>query len=192
MPQNRPVAGQRLLARPLGIARGRGEGTATGAARDEAVELRAPMTPQEDARLAAIHEAGHAVIGYLLGGRVKRVRTHRDGNGSTQFDDDAALSNVSTARMLLAGRVAEVMAGRRGDFPEPWSDEQLKARALLEGAGIDDIRLERRAVAALLRENWAAAEAVARLLLEPNAYGDGGVEGATVNDAIAMALSPQG
>jgi hypothetical protein len=57
---------------------------------------------------AAIHEAGHAVVGHLLGGCIFTIEADEDGDtGRTGFHNDDELSPEVKAVMCFAGALAE-------------------------------------------------------------------------------------
>ncbi|MFI6322038.1 M50 family metallopeptidase [Nonomuraea sp. NPDC050556] len=55
--------------------------------------------------VAAVHEAGHAVVGILCGRKVKKIRIEPEHRGSTEFD-----RNVNTL-MTMAGYLSPPFAG---------------------------------------------------------------------------------
>jgi Peptidase M50B-like len=65
----------------------------------------------------AIHEAGHAVLGHLLGLRVKQVVLHPEGGGTCQF---TTRPPVRTALVVLAAGEAAEAACPHLVLPESW------------------------------------------------------------------------
>jgi hypothetical protein len=70
-------------------------------------------------RLAAYHEAGHAVASEILGYRVLLVRLRKHGSGGATWHRPAA-SDLANAVILWAGAVAEALLAEGPESPESW------------------------------------------------------------------------
>ena len=67
-------------------------------------------------RRAAVHEAGHAVVGYIEGGRVRAVEVFSNGGGSTRWWERGGSNRLA---VCLAGIAAELEAGITRE-PRDW------------------------------------------------------------------------
>lgn len=118
-------------------------------------------TPTDDERLAALHEAGHAVVGVVLGCDVERVdivhRPRKGWGGATHSRPETPTQDVLVG---LGGVCAEYVDGKR----TTWSGS-VDARMVAEVVGPEGVRLARRVVIPLLRMHWPAVLAVRDRLL---------------------------
>ena len=142
----------------------------------------------DDETLTAYHEAGHAVVGYLLGGRIESVSLGGDGSDDlpNRFGDCRvnwgpvdAVADWQLQReilTLLAGPVAEmVYRGEKlhpaffGPWSEDWQQSMIRAQVISEDPAVRTRALEMLIIRLHQwlsgRDCWAAIAAVADHLL---------------------------
>jgi len=152
---------------------------------------RKTTVPGHERRLAAHHEAGHAVMAELCGQHVTAVEIVGDDDRSGSVESlrfrpdplevvDPTLPTAHLERRilcLLAGPVAESLAGGRDDWAEQGSEELHEAVRLAMKVVRDCHRvlpyLEEACthVEALLEQHWDAVERVAERLLDRGSLG---------------------
>lgn len=102
----------------------------TGAARHEPSATHRPPTDYPDVRptRAALHEAGHVVVGHLCGLQVGRVQIDTSGNGSADCGLQADTSPTFHALVLCAGYAVEAVVNRLAS--SEWTMEGLDGERL--------------------------------------------------------------
>lgn len=119
-----------------------------------------PLTPER----VAWHEAGHAVVSHRLGYSVRMIERYPDGSAHTFTDQQLILSD-NWALVTVAGYLAEDRAIGHADPGEAWDVAEVAEKIYRLGpderkAYVEEV--EKRC-SAILEENWAEVEQVARL-----------------------------
>jgi hypothetical protein len=127
-----------------------------------------------------VHEAGHAVIAHVLGGRVRHVRIDTEADGS----GDSEIGGIEDLRTKLIVRLAGLPAERRycemvGDCPTDRDplysahDDKARAGVLAREVYPGDtakasklLKASRATAQTLVQEKWDRIESVAIALYE--------------------------
>ena len=82
---------------------------------------------------AAVHEAGHVIVAWVLGLKVEQMRIAEDGSGAASIDCSAHLPILDRIAVAEAGMAAVELLSAPEPPPQAGFSDAVKIRNLLDG-----------------------------------------------------------